>query len=182
MNTKPSWNKVEGSSNIEEFAYIAGDPETRLGTLYVRFASGTEYKYEKFPDQLAEDFFNANSKGKFFHANIRDDYAGERSISNELQAKLEGEAQAAVGEGMERETTPLPTEAELAEFPAGDALVSDAVLVGLEEDGKALRDPPADARKELLIDGGKTLRDPPAEAIEEDLRDELALGDEGPVT
>lgn len=89
---EPIWEEVEGSSNIVAFAYQAEDPDANLGTLFVRFGSGVEYKYVDFPNQLAEDFFSSESKGKFFHANIRDDYSGERlDLEDEAEEPEDGQ-------------------------------------------------------------------------------------------
>ncbi len=77
----PVFTEVE-SSNIAAIAYTAGDPESSAGTLFIRFRTGTEYSYKDFPNQLAEDFFQADSVGKFFHANIRSQYPGEASVSD----------------------------------------------------------------------------------------------------
>ena len=60
-----------------------------FGTLRIRFHSGAEYSYDKVPNQLAVDFFESESKGKFFHANISRVYEGVRNLDNELQADLE---------------------------------------------------------------------------------------------
>ncbi len=84
---KPNWTEVVGSSNVDAISYIAGDPETDLGTLYVRFRTGQEYQYFNVPNQLAEDFFTSDSKGKFFHANImRGDFsASTYVVSDDLE-------------------------------------------------------------------------------------------------
>lgn len=73
-----NWTEVEGSSNITGIAYVANDPNADEGVLSVRFSSGSEYNYAGVPADLAVDFFNAASKGKFFHQNIRADYSGVR--------------------------------------------------------------------------------------------------------
>ena len=77
----PSWQPVQGSTNISGFAYIqSGDLSAYLGTLFIRFSNGGEYKYESFPAQLAEDFFGSESKGAFFHRNIRANYSGVKLV------------------------------------------------------------------------------------------------------
>lgn len=122
MDDGISWTEVAGSSNVAAFAYVAGDPEVVLGTLYVRFTSGAEYKYADFPNQLAEDFFQADSVGTFFHVNIRGKYIGFKFYSNEQQDKLEEKLETAdeTNKGHEK-----PTDEE-AEY--------------CQDDGKALRD------------------------------------------
>lgn len=86
------WTGVQGSTNIAAIQYTAGDPAADFGTLRVRFTSGAEYSYDKVPNQLAVDFFESESKGKFFHANIKSQFEGVRNISNELQDDLEKRA------------------------------------------------------------------------------------------
>ena len=66
-----NWTYVQGSSNIAAISYTAGDPAADFGVLRIRFVSGAEYAYDKVPNQLAVEFFESESKGKFFHANIR---------------------------------------------------------------------------------------------------------------
>ena len=83
------WTVVTNSSNILAIQYTAGDPLADLGMLRIRFQSGAEYFYDKVPNQLAVDFFESESKGKFFHANISRVYEGVRNLNNELQADLE---------------------------------------------------------------------------------------------
>ena len=70
------WTLVQGSSNIAAIQYTAGDPLADIGTLRIRFNSGAEYFYDKVPNQLAVDFFESESKGKFFHTNISRVYEG----------------------------------------------------------------------------------------------------------
>lgn len=98
MNIEPNWTEVEGSSNIAGLSYIASDPLADVGTLFIKFGSGSAYKYVDFPNQLAEEFFTADSKGKFFHANIRAFFPGERYIANDLQDDLEDSVETMVEE------------------------------------------------------------------------------------
>jgi len=98
---KPNWTEVEGSSNIAAIDYTAGSPETDLGTLYVRFSSGAEYRYLNVPNQLAEDFFESESKGKFFHANIRRaDFSGSKLQTEDPDSEVELLAKQAEDLGM----------------------------------------------------------------------------------
>lgn len=71
VNTDYNWTYVQGSSNIAAISFTAEDPLADYGTLRIRFASGAEYSYDKVPNQLAAEFFESESKGQFFHANIR---------------------------------------------------------------------------------------------------------------
>ena len=43
-------------------------------TLEVSFQSGSTYQYADVPIEVFEGFVNAPSKGKYFHANVRDSY------------------------------------------------------------------------------------------------------------
>lgn len=167
MNIEPNWTEVEGSSNIAGFAYISSDLLADVGTLFIKFGSGSAYKYVDFPDQLAEDFFTADSKGKFFHANIRAFFPGERYIANELQDDLED-----VVEDM---------------VEAVDELVK--LTDASQEDGQDLED-----LREEIVDATIKLADLNAQDPEEKLiiaedefgsldeAGELTLGDEGPVS
>ena len=51
------------SSTISEINY-----DGKL--LTVTFNNGSEYVYEGVPAKIYEDFFKAESKGKYFHENI----------------------------------------------------------------------------------------------------------------
>jgi hypothetical protein len=57
------------SSNLAEVGY---DPETQ--TLEVQFVSGTEGHYEGVPQAQYDALMAAQSKGSYFHHNIRDRY------------------------------------------------------------------------------------------------------------
>ncbi len=62
--------KIESSSNIAEVGYDANS-----GKLRVRFiSSGGLYEYDDVPKNVAEDFLLAESKGKYFHANIKNQH------------------------------------------------------------------------------------------------------------
>ncbi|HEU4651821.1 MAG TPA: KTSC domain-containing protein [Croceibacterium sp.] len=54
---------------------IAYDPESR--SLDVEFVSGRRYRYLRVPEEVAARFRAAFSKGRFFNAHIRDDFACE---------------------------------------------------------------------------------------------------------
>lgn len=65
--------KVE-SSNIAEIGYDANS-----GRLRVRFiSSGGLYEYDDVPKNVAEDFLKSDSKGRFFHKNIRHQHVGKK--------------------------------------------------------------------------------------------------------
>ena len=57
------------STVIRRFDY---DP--RAATLDVEFVSGRRYRYRAVPEEVAQAFRAAFSKGRFFNAHIRDHY------------------------------------------------------------------------------------------------------------
>ncbi len=61
------------SSNIAAAGY---DPDRQR--LTVRFKSGDTYVYDGVPEQLGEDFFTAESVGKFFNGAIRSSFEGKK--------------------------------------------------------------------------------------------------------
>ncbi len=58
------------SSNLSAIGY---DPETQI--LEVEFLNGSVYEYSGVPSSEYDGLMNADSKGKYFHANIRKIYA-----------------------------------------------------------------------------------------------------------
>lgn len=60
------------SSFIEETSY---DHDT--STLEISFSNGRTFQYAKFPRATYTSFITSASKGKFFHARIKDAYAAE---------------------------------------------------------------------------------------------------------
>lgn len=64
------WETVEGSSNIAAIAY---DANTQV--LGIRFTNGRTYTYPDVPADVATQFRDSESKGKFFFANIRNKFA-----------------------------------------------------------------------------------------------------------
>jgi lysyl-tRNA synthetase class 2 len=58
------------SSVIRRFAY---DASRRV--LDIEFVSGRRYRYRAVPPPVAEAFQGAASKGRFFNARIRDNFA-----------------------------------------------------------------------------------------------------------
>jgi len=61
------------SSNISSRGY---DLERQV--LAVTFKSGDVWHYASVPPQLAEDFFNAPSAGRFYGANIKGKFSAEK--------------------------------------------------------------------------------------------------------
>ena len=108
--------KLEGidSSNISAIEYTAGDPEADFGTMTVRFNSGVEYDYSNVSAKLADEFFEAESKGSFFHSKIRNSFIG-----------------------VKREEVPEePTETRYDRQRVADRLTRPACEAGYVEDGE----------------------------------------------
>lgn len=59
------------SSTIKEIAYENNE-------LYVKFTSGSTYRYKGVSKELFESLKNSESKGKFFGANIKNKFEYER--------------------------------------------------------------------------------------------------------
>lgn len=57
------------SSDIAEIGYEAASL-----TLEIAFNRGGVYQYFDVPEILYQEFMRSDSKGKFFHANIKDSY------------------------------------------------------------------------------------------------------------
>lgn len=58
------------SSNIRSFGY---DTDNQI--LEIEFNSGAVYQYANVPNGEYEGLLNADSKGKYFHANIKNRYS-----------------------------------------------------------------------------------------------------------
>ncbi len=61
------------SEAVSDIDYIPGARRLR-----VRFTSGERYAYEDVPPELYERFVTAESKGRFFQAEVRDRFAYRR--------------------------------------------------------------------------------------------------------
>ena len=61
------------SSNVAAIGY---DEATQ--TVQVQFNDGSTYQYFDVPQNVYDDFFNSDSKGKFLHANIKGVYRYSR--------------------------------------------------------------------------------------------------------
>jgi hypothetical protein len=64
--------RVTSSSFIDRIAY---DAVKRL--LTILFTNGRVYQYAKVGSTVARDFMVAESKGRFFYQNIRDQYESQ---------------------------------------------------------------------------------------------------------
>jgi len=58
------------------FTSVTYDPEKKI--LYLRFRSGEVYRYFDFPAAAYQEFLDAESRGRFFLAHIRDRFRYER--------------------------------------------------------------------------------------------------------
>ena len=61
------------SSMIRSFGY-----EPNSSTLEIEFNSGEVWQYFNFPESLWYEFENSESKGKFFHREIKNQYSESR--------------------------------------------------------------------------------------------------------
>ena len=68
-NTDANWIPLT-SSTIEAMRYT---PDT--GVLEIRFKSGGTYSYADVPQEIASGLAEADSPGKYHHANIKGAYA-----------------------------------------------------------------------------------------------------------
>lgn len=62
------WARVE-SSNVARILY-----EEDLQELHVEFSNGSIYTYHQVPDNVAADFFNTDSMGRFVHKRLKGVY------------------------------------------------------------------------------------------------------------
>lgn len=65
---------VENSSNIVSAGYDETDH-----ILEIEFKDGGVYKYLDVPLEVFDSFMNSESKGKFFHQNIKNAYGNTKS-------------------------------------------------------------------------------------------------------
>lgn len=72
---------AEGSSTIKQ-VMLSGttmsDDGMVSGELTVEFNNGSKYKYSNVSEQIFMDFSHADSKGKYFAQNIRNEYECEK--------------------------------------------------------------------------------------------------------
>jgi len=67
-----TWLPVESKM----FTSVAYDEEKQI--LYLRFQSGDVYRYFEFPPEKYQAFLDAESRGRFFLAHVRDRFRYER--------------------------------------------------------------------------------------------------------
>jgi hypothetical protein len=60
--------------DVESAAIREIDYDAERAKLLVRFMSGEQYVYVGVPDEVHRSFLEADSKGRFFQAEIRDRY------------------------------------------------------------------------------------------------------------
>lgn len=61
--------------NVDESSMLTSigfDSATSI--LEIEFKNGTVWQYNEFPEYMWYEFQSAESKGKYFHANIREQY------------------------------------------------------------------------------------------------------------
>ena len=64
--------------DVDSSAIQTIDYDTEHAKLFVRFASGERYVYVGVPAEVCRSFLDADSKGRFFQAEIRDQYPYNR--------------------------------------------------------------------------------------------------------
>jgi len=64
--------------DVDSAAIQAIDYDENRAKLFVRFVSGERYVYVGVPGEVHRSFVEAESKGRFFHAEIRDQYPYNR--------------------------------------------------------------------------------------------------------
>jgi hypothetical protein len=69
-----TWLPIESKM----FTSVAYDAEKQI--LYLRFRSGDVYRYFEFPAADHQAFLDAESRGRFFLAHIRDHFRYERMV------------------------------------------------------------------------------------------------------
>lgn len=74
------------SSNIKELAWDKIDEFK--GKLEVTFHSSGVYRYGPMPREVHEEFIKADSKGKYFHKYIKNNYMGEKVESDYSARRL----------------------------------------------------------------------------------------------
>jgi hypothetical protein len=70
--TDMDWQPLE-SKLLASSAYDAGKH-----ILYLRFRSGEVYRYFEFPEEQYQEFLDAESNGRYFLSDIRDQFRYER--------------------------------------------------------------------------------------------------------
>ncbi|MBU1377267.1 MAG: KTSC domain-containing protein [Alphaproteobacteria bacterium] len=64
--------------DVDSAAIQAIDYDEVHDKLFVRFSSGERYLYVGVPGEVCRSFLDADSKGRFFQAEIRDQYPYNR--------------------------------------------------------------------------------------------------------
>lgn len=64
--------------DVESAAIQVIDYDAERAKLFVRFVSGERYVYVGVPGEVCRSFMDADSKGRFFQAEIRDQYPYNR--------------------------------------------------------------------------------------------------------
>lgn len=72
INDPKKWVQVD-SSNLKAVLFIPG--ERKRGRLFVKFNKDQIYFYEEVPKSQYTALLKSESKGKYFHQNIKFDYS-----------------------------------------------------------------------------------------------------------
>lgn len=71
------------SSNLDGYIYLGGK------YLVVAFKSGAYYRYDEVPQDVADEFASAHSKGKYLNLNIKNAYAWKLLTATDLENLLD---------------------------------------------------------------------------------------------
>ena len=76
-------NHVE-SSNIEAIGFTQGQQislgRSNINVMRIQFINGESYDYYEIPKEVFDAFLASESKGKFFHASIKEKYVFEKVV------------------------------------------------------------------------------------------------------
>lgn len=74
------------SSNLKTLTY-----DSEIQELIVEFngnVNENKYKYKNVPQKVIESFLQAESKGKYFHSDIKGKYEFEKIINREIKKEI----------------------------------------------------------------------------------------------
>ena len=63
---------------LESKMFTASAYNTAKQILYLRFTGGEVYRYYEFPEEQYQEFLDAESHGRYFLSNIRDQFSYQR--------------------------------------------------------------------------------------------------------
>lgn len=75
------------SSNIASVGFDPYAEDESVGILFVNFKNGAEFCYHQVPTQKYADFIAAESKGKYYFANVKGKYEHEKLRNADVSDK-----------------------------------------------------------------------------------------------